>query len=95
MTLNAALVAGINALTAAVVFLFFWFRASYKSLERTLASRDKERTKLYRRTARLEKWAGMMENCPATMCPYRDVRIPEDDQSEDEDEGEETQQIIP
>lgn len=77
-----ALKSAIAALTSTVVFLFFWFRTSYKKIERQLEDRDAERNKHWRKISKLEKWAGMMANCPAAVCPYRDVQL-------DDGEGEE------
>lgn len=72
LTLTGALVIGINALTGVVVFLFL-------RIERINKDRDTERGKLTDRIIRLERWAGMLSNCPMIECPFNDVQIPADD----------------
>ena len=80
--LVGALIAGIHALAAAVVFLFFWFRSSYKRIEEKLDERDKERDKLWHQVSRLKKFAGLLASCPNSHCPFREAHLDDDDDCE-------------
>ena len=70
-----ALKSAIAALSSAVVFLFFWFRASYRRLERKLDERDRQREQLFKRIAGLEGANRMLANCPASACPFAGIYL--------------------
>lgn len=72
---EVALKSAIAALTSAIIFLFFWFRASYSRIERKLDERDRQRDKLHRKIAKLEGATRMLANCPASNCPYEAVNF--------------------
>ena len=72
---SLALKSAIAALSSAVVFLFFWFRASYRRIERKLDERDRQRENLFTKIAALEGATRMLANCPAPDCPYAGIRL--------------------
>ena len=74
---SLALKSAIAALSSAVVFLFFWFRASYRRLEHKLDARDRQRENLFKKIAALEGATRMLANCPAPDCPYANTRTDE------------------
>jgi len=78
---EVALKAAIASLSSAVVFLFFWFRASYKRIEKKLEDRDRQRDHLFRKIAKLEGATRMLANCPASNCPYEAVDFEDDAES--------------
>ena len=80
---SLALKSAIAALSSAVVFMFFWFRSSYRRIENKLDARDKERVVLKQRLGRLESMKDLLASCPLEHCPYRGVGIDEEDESGD------------
>ena len=78
-----ALKVAIGGLVSAVVSLFFWFRASYKRIERKLDERDKQREKLFGKIAKLQAATRMLARCPSAGCPYQGVNLDNEDEEDE------------
>lgn len=71
MSIENALIIGINALTGAVVVLFGLFIKNTKDMQAILKLRDKQREEDRSKLAHLERLAGWVNFCPVPDCPAR------------------------